>query len=431
MGLEPAGNDGYFQNVEMLSREYDDQKVSFNAQSKTWELNPRQAIPLGFPALTLDGVPLFKVTPDTLKTLKPEETEGKAVLIAGFAGNQLMNALGALSKGKPAVILTADAAARRMLGMAGGMGRLSFAGQTAPRLPVSAPLLTVNQKELNAALEALPAGGTDFRFSARLAPVEKKIVLRNVAGMVRGSDPVLKDEYILVTAHYDHVGQRSDLEGDGIFNGANDDASGTASVMELASAFIKMAKKPKRSLLFIALFGEEAGLLGSRAYAQSPLVPLNRTIANVNLEHIGRTDSSEGPKVNYGSFTGFDFSDLPSYFAVAAKAVGVSIEKDPKRSDAFFARSDNVALAQAGIPAHTLCVAFEFADYHQPGDHWDKLDYENMARVNRAVAAGLLMIANSPRAPQWNEKNDKTKRYVEAAKKLKESSKAASASSGN
>jgi Zn-dependent M28 family amino/carboxypeptidase len=180
-----------------------------------------------------------------------------------------------------------------------------------------------------------------------------------------------------------------------------------------------MKVKPKRSVLFLAFFGEEAGLLGSRYYGKHPLVPLAQTIANVNLEHMGRTDSSEGPKVNYGSFTGSDFSNMPSFFMAAGKLTGVEVVKDEKRSDPFFARSDNMAMARVGIPSHTICVAFEFPDYHQPGDSWEKLDYDNMVRVNRMLALGLMMMGNSPQAPVWNEANPKVKQYAEAAKKLK------------
>jgi hypothetical protein len=138
----------------------------------------------------------------------------------------------------------------------------------------------------------------------------------------------------------------------------------------------------------------------------------------VNLEQVGRTDSSEGAQVNNATLTGFDFTDLGPIFKAAGSLTGINVYKHEQNSDAFFGRSDNQALADAGVPAHTLCTAFVYPDYHQAGDHWEKIDYENMARVNRMVGLALVNIANSPQAPQWNAANPKTARYVEAWKKL-------------
>jgi hypothetical protein len=138
----------------------------------------------------------------------------------------------------------------------------------------------------------------------------------------------------------------------------------------------------------------------------------------VNLEHMGRTDDSEGPKRNSATLTGFDFTDLGPIFHAAGEKTGVEIYKHEKNSDAFFSRSDNQALADAGIPAHTLCVAFIFPDYHKPGDHWDKIDYANLAKVDRTVALALLAIADNAEPPKWNESNPKTEKYVNAWKAL-------------
>jgi len=248
---------------------------------------------------------------------------------------------------------------------------------------------------------------------------EKPVVkLRNVVGLLRGSDPALKDSYVIVSAHYDHIGMRPAAEGDRINNGANDDGSGTVSVIELASALSSLEHRPKRSVVFIAWFGEEKGLQGSRYYARHPAIPLEKTVAMVNLEQLGRTDDSERPRLNSATLTGFDFTDLGPIFRAAGEKTGVDVYKHEKNSDAFFPRSDNQALADAGIPAHTLCVAFIFPDYHKAGDHWDKIDYENLARVNRMIALALLTIADNAEPPKWNESNPKTERYVEAWRAL-------------
>ncbi len=245
-----------------------------------------------------------------------------------------------------------------------------------------------------------------------------KVTLRNVIGLLPGSDPALRETYVLVSGHYDHIGVRPDGEGDRINNGANDDGSGTVSVLELAAALATMKPRPKRSLVFIAWFGEEKGLQGSRYYGRHPLFPLDKTVAMVNLEHMGRTDDSEGAQLSSATMTGFDFTDLGPIFQAAGEKTGIRVYKHEKNSDAFFPRSDNQALADAGVPAHTLCVAFIFPDYHAVGDHWEKVDYENMARVNRMIALALVTIANNPVAPKWNEANKKTEKYVKAWKAL-------------
>ncbi|MFY9233297.1 MAG: M28 family peptidase [Fimbriimonadaceae bacterium] len=244
--------------------------------------------------------------------------------------------------------------------------------------------------------------------------------VRNVIGVLRGSDPKLKDTYVLVTAHYDHVGMRSEGEGDRIFNGANDDGSGTISVIEIASALAKLKTRPKRSIVFVLFYGEEKGLVGSRFYSQNPVFPLAKTVAQINLEHMGRTDDSEGARIGAASMTGFDYSDIGSTFAAAGLQLGVKVEKHPQNSDAFFGRSDNQALADVGVPAHTICTAFIYPDYHGRDDHWEKIDYANMAKIAKMVTIGTLAIADSDKEPAWNAANPKAAQYLRAWQKLRQ-----------
>lgn len=241
--------------------------------------------------------------------------------------------------------------------------------------------------------------------------------IRNVVGLLRGADPVLKDTYVILSAHYDHVGIKN-AGPDRIFNGANDDASGTASVIEIASALARLPSRPKRSILFIAFFGEEIGLIGSQFYAKHPVVPLRQTIADLNLEQVGRTDASNGDMTGTASITGFDYSDLPERIQQAGSLLGIRVYKDEKGSGPYFKESDNLSLAEAGIPSHTLCVAFQFPDYHRVGDEWEKLNYPNMARVDAAVAAGVLSLASDTAPPAWRGDVAGAKPYIEAAKKL-------------
>ncbi len=239
--------------------------------------------------------------------------------------------------------------------------------------------------------------------------------VRNVIGVLKGTDPKLKDTYVIVTAHYDHLGKREG-EGDTIFNGANDDGSGTAGVIECARALAGL--KPKRSIVFMCFWGEEAGLQGSRYYCQKPVFPLAKTIANVNLEQIGRTDDDEGPRVADFNITGFDFTNLSDIMTKAAKQFGVKVTKHERFSDPYFNASDNAAFANAGVPANTISTAYSFPDYHKVGDEWQKIDAANMTKIVRSACAGLWAIANSTEPVKWNESNPKTKRYVDAWKKL-------------
>jgi hypothetical protein len=242
---------------------------------------------------------------------------------------------------------------------------------------------------------------------------------RNVAGILRGSDPQLKDTYVMLSAHYDHKGPAESGD-DRIFNGANDNASGTATVLEVANALAALHPRPKRSVLFILFCGEEKGLRGSRYYVDHPLVPLVKTVADLNLEQLGRTDAPEGPHLRTANVTGFDFSDVTPILVDAGKRVGISISKDTQASDKYFKRSDNAPIAKAGIPAHTLSVTYEFPDYHAVGDEWQKIDYDNLATVDQAVGIATLRLAQAIIAPRWNATYPAAQPYAEAAKKLHE-----------
>jgi Zn-dependent M28 family amino/carboxypeptidase len=217
---------------------------------------------------------------------------------------------------------------------------------------------------------------------------------RNVIGVLEGRDPVLKNTYVLVTAHYDHIGVKKDAAGDTVFNGANDNASSVSALIEIARAMALAPIKPKRSVVFMAYFGEESGLVGSRYYASHPVFPVDKTYAQVNLEQLGRTDDTEGPRVKAATLTGWDRSDVGPILATAARPLGIRIYKHEKYSEEFFGRSDNEGLAKLGVPAHTVSVAYEFPDYHGLDDVAGKLDYANMTAISRALRAGIYALAN-------------------------------------
>lgn len=419
-GLEPVGDDGYFQTanwrlVETPAQEF---ALSLSNGEDSIALSYRQITALSEKGLSLTNASLVKGTVEEL-TRDPAKVAGKNIIVEapGRPAAEIVRAFASLSAN---LVLIVD----RANGIGRGLAQSRLVDPESSRsaaLPASPSPVTVvlHDKRVSALYDLLPSGDTNAKVTVTIPPrMARPIKLRNVIGLLRGSDPMLRETCVLVTAHYDHIGIRPELAGDNIFNGANDDGSGTVSVIEIASALATLKVRPKRSLVFMTVFGEERGLLGSRYYGRHPIFPLAKTVADINLEHVGRTDSSEGLQVNRATLTGFDYSDLGPVFKKAGELTGIEVYKHEQNSDSFFGRSDNQALADAGVPAHTLCVAFVFPDYHRVGDHWDKIDYMNLKRTNQMVGLALWLIANNIEAPRWNEGNPKTARYVEAWKKL-------------
>jgi Zn-dependent M28 family amino/carboxypeptidase len=260
---------------------------------------------------------------------------------------------------------------------------------------------------------ATPSPGLDIaaeyiasRFrAAGLTPVLQGDGSKNVIAVIEGSHPKLRDTYVLVTAHYDHVGLKKDCtKGDCIYNGANDNASGVASMIAMAREFAAAKPRPLRSIVVAAFYGEELGFHGAKYYVEHPHVPLAKTVAMINLEQTGRTDDERGPQIARAALTGMAFSSIGRTIKTAAAAHGVSIY-DPPQSAEFFARSDNAPFSEAGVPAHTVAVALMYPDYHGLDDEWDRLNYPNMARVTRAIYSGVRAIANSPNPPRWTTRS--------------------------
>ncbi len=413
-GLEPAGDDGYFQTApyQSVTSNPDGLELTLETGGATLQAD-RSSMALQEPvAADLSHVPVVKMTltgATAMDALTPDQVRGKALLFefpenggaAAFAAMRRFTAV--VGKLEPALVIVVRASVR---GMNAG-ARLRDASAPAPKTPI----LMV----WDAGIRNAVAAAGDATVSAHIpAPAVQPVKLRNVIGVLRGADPALKDTYLLLTAHHDHLGIRGTGEGDHIFNGANDDASGTASVIEIANALAALAEKPKRSIVFLTFFGEETGGLGSRYYVQHPVFPLAKTVANINLEQLGRTDDTEGPRLLQFNLTGFDYTNIAAFFAKAGEETGIHAVKHEQNSDSFFGRSDNAAFADAGVPATTLSVSYIFPDYHAAGDEWPKLDYDNMAQVDGAVALGVFRIADSAEAPQWNKDNPKTARYVQA-----------------
>jgi len=417
-GLEPAGDDGYFQTALYAN-------VTPNLEGLEFTLETGgKIVPAGKTAMGLQEAAALDVShaaavkvasddPAALEALTPGQVRGKVLVVAfpdggGSNAFALMRRIPALTaKLQPVLVVLL----RPSGGGVGANARLREVSAAGPAVPI----LVVWDAGVRSALAEAKPGSLEATISAKIpAPAIAPVKLRNVIGILRGSDAGLKDTYVIITAHYDHLGVRGTGEGDHIYNGANDDASGTASVIEIANTLASLGGRPKRSIVFMALFGEELGLVGSRYYVQHPVFPLARTVADINLEQMGRTDDNTGPRVGLVNVTGYDYTTLTGELKKAGEDFGIQVVKDEQSSDSYYARSDNQAFADAGVPSHTLSVGYVFPDYHRPGDEWPKIDYDNMAKVDRTVALGIFRVADSAAAPQWNTANPKTERYVKA-----------------
>ncbi|GAB3986819.1 M28 family metallopeptidase [Spirosoma daeguense] len=231
------------------------------------------------------------------------------------------------------------------------------------------------------------------------------ITSANVAGIIEGTDPKLKDEYVVLSAHFDHVGVGKQggsayQPSDSIFNGARDNAIGTVAVLEAAK--VLSIQKPKRSVLVLALTGEEVGLLGSRYYAEHPLIPLKQTIFDLNTDGAGYSDTT------LISVIGLDRTGARAEIEAGAKAFGLSVLADPAPEQGLFDRSDNVNFAAKGIPAPDFAPGFKTFDaeiakyYHQAADNPETLNFSYVRRFCQAYAHTARLVANRATRPQWS-----------------------------
>ncbi len=237
---------------------------------------------------------------------------------------------------------------------------------------------------------------------------------RNVVARLEGSDPVLKDEYVIYTAHWDHFGIGQPIDGDSIYNGALDNASGTAGLVELARAFARLKPPPSRSILFLAVTAEEQGLLGSQYYSVDPLYPLARTLAAINLDGLNLTGRTSDLTV-----IGLGASELDDYAREAAEEQGRTIRPDPEPEKGYYYRSDHFNFARVGVPAlyaeggvevigkpagYGLAARERYVaeDYHKPSDEV-KPDWDLSGAVEDLRLLFLVgyRVAEAPRFPEW------------------------------
>ncbi|MFT5383384.1 MAG: hypothetical protein ACI81W_000782 [Saprospiraceae bacterium] len=228
----------------------------------------------------------------------------------------------------------------------------------------------------------------------------------NVMGYIEGSDPKLKEEVVVISAHYDHLGKR----GNDIFNGADDNGSGTSTVIEVARAFEEAKKQgngPKRSVLALLVTGEEKGLLGSKYYAEKPVFPLENTVADVNVDMVGRVDKKYADNPDYIYVIGSDRLSTELHEineAVNSKYTNLILDytynedDDPNR---YYYRSDHYSFAEKGIPA-IFYFNGTHDDYHRPSDTIEKINFEKMAKIARLVFHTTWELANRDKRIEVN-----------------------------
>ncbi len=267
------------------------------------------------------------------------------------------------------------------------------------------------------ASEGAPGGGFDLgagkQASFNVNAEVDEAMTQNVVGVIEGADPVLKKEFVAVGAHYDHVGMSRNAEGDKIFNGADDDGSGTVATMAIAEALAKSPARPKRSVLFVWHAGEEKGLWGSEFFTDNPTVPLEQIVTQLNIDMIGRSKKEGDDNPANKDLTGphelyvIGSKRMSTDLGNLSEEVNNSYLKlafnykydDPNDAERFFYRSDHYNYARKGVP-----IIFFFSgvheDYHGLADTADKIDYQKMEKVTRTVFAMMWKLANAQTRPK-------------------------------
>ncbi|MEX1063058.1 MAG: M28 family peptidase [Balneolaceae bacterium] len=267
------------------------------------------------------------------------------------------------------------------------------------------------RRELTDSLSEFSAYQLPFLLDYRPYNRNTEVESHNIAAFLEGSDPDLRDEVIILTAHYDHIGiSHPDQTGDFINNGADDNGSGTVALMSIANVLQKAAGdglKPRRSILFLHVSAEESGLLGSRYYSDHPIFPLEDTVASYNADMIGRstTEREESGDTDYIFIIGGDIisSELDSLVHVANRT-SVNMELDYSYNDLndpnqFYRRSDHWNLGRLEVP-FVFFFTGTHEDYHRPGDSVNKVDFPKLVRTTRLIYASTLQVANYDNRPE-------------------------------
>lgn len=452
-GLSPAGTRGYFQPVTFTSRTVDESKSSLTLVREGKE----EALVLGEDAAFVLRAPLAASVeaPVVFAGYGLRLPEYGVDDLAGLdVKGKIVAVMTSMPKGIPGPVIShSRAQAWETLRQAGAVGMITFGGSRANAAAFVrgaanrlAPQMTLDDQALdsqrgnrlsvtfNAARAAklfdgapepfaaiaaradsglpLPHFALPVRLRSRVTLVTSKVASDNVVGLLRGSDPALRDEYVVVTAHLDHVGVGRAVNGDSIYNGAMDNASGTALLMEVARRLQEGNVRPRRSLLFTAVTAEEKGLLGSRYYANHPTVPAAKIVANLNTDMFMPIVPFTMVMVN-----GLEESNLADDARKAGEMVGVRVVSDPEPEENRFIRSDQYSFILRGIPSlsfkvgfaldtpeHEAVKEFRAKRYHFPQDdvtqHVDQATAEGFTRYYVEV---VKLVADREVKARWNE----------------------------
>jgi hypothetical protein len=386
-GLKHApGMNGYIQGAEVVSPELDG-KATLAAGDAN--LKEGADFVLLFSSGANGSGPLKRIAATEMSSANI--AAGTAVLLTGAANMKvLMPAIQQMRRQGAALILIPEAAElaalREMFAPKTRFGFMRLA-EEAPRKTASILLVSTETAS------RLPVDGATLTFAVHEMPVAAPRKTFNAIGYLPGTDP--NAGTLLLSAHLDHLGIGRPVNGDSIYNGANDDAAGTTAVMELAHA---LAAGPplRRSVLFVCYGSEEMGTLGSTYFGHHSPVPLKDLVANLEFEMIGNQDPKMPPGVLL--LTGWERSNL----GPALKEHGALVGPDPYPEQHFFERSDNYALALQGVVAHTAAGWGTPPTYHQPDDDMDHLDLAFMTRAIQSLIEPVRWLASSDFRPQWN-----------------------------
>ncbi len=418
VGLLPAGDDGSYLQRYSIDLVRPDLVASSASVNGAGDLRfGRDLVMTGMPEGDVEGPVVMLVGVGDVTSDAISKISGKNVVVASmpaglnregqlFAAELLRN--GALSALLVVDVLDrawnqrVDRISRNTAVQVGRNGATTgFSGEV--RTDAIRPILSAHGVELGkgpaqGALSVIDVPQLALALSPRVQVLDARSA-PNVAGVLEGSDPVLKEEYVVFSAHMDHIGfGRPNAEGDSINNGADDDASGTTAVLEIAEAFSSLPTRPKRSMIFLLVSGEEKGLWGSAYFADNPPVRIDRMVADLNADMVGRNWPDTIVAI------GMEHSELGAILGLVNEAhpeLGMTAIDDIWPDERFYFRSDHYNFARKGVP-----VLFFFngthEDYHGRNDEVDRIDAEKATRISQLIFYLGYELANRVERPKWN-----------------------------
>lgn len=459
-GIKPGGdmvngNKSYFQTIRLKRNKADLTQSNVTFGDKTFkggdEFLVQQSAAAPVSGNLIFGGNGWLVKAKQIDALAGLDVKDKIVVVAGTGGlpaGVTVQDLGgeqgsdwadpytyAKSKGAKALLVILPSSNPEFFGMMRQRmsGNVPYAMDKAGSAP-TVPVVIASQAMADALLagekmtaaDLTKASGAAFAFTGNksltinIKDATEYATTQNVIGILEGSDAQLKDEYVAIGAHYDHVGTGRPVNGDAIYNGADDDGSGTVAVLNIAHAFALSNPRPKRSIMFAWHAGEEKGLWGSEYLVNHPPVPLANIVAQLNIDMIGRTKKAGDTNTANENLTGpgeiyvIGSKLMSTQLGALSEAVNNGYLKlkfnykydAPDDTERLFYRSDHYNYAKKGIP-----IIFYFdgvhEDYHQPGDSPDKIDYEKMEQVARTVFMTGWQLANQTQRPIVDKKLDR------------------------